>query len=182
MNGKMLFLLIGASLFSEPVAAKGRVLVLHSDFDQSTEVSIDPHGAECGFRMTGILVGGFWNSKRPDVVMLKLATVNRYASLQSAALSIDGSIVRLDKAGVNQHENALGVSQTSTGTFQMSFVDFDRLVKAKKSMVRLYAATDFDECYIRTEKKPKGSLAQYAISALHAEVLKQKTGTNLVAP
>lgn len=161
-------LLLCAMAASLTVDARGTRVTTHtSDFDGSTEISVEPHGADCGFNMAGVLVGATWSTAWESTVMLSVGTINHYAIIERAALNIDGQLVQLEKEGITQHEQ-IGVVEESTARFKTDLATVRALVAAPRSMIRLTTDKGYQDCHIRKAEKPKGSLAYDALARFAA--------------
>jgi hypothetical protein len=184
-HARLTALLCALFLCNGLAEARGSKVQTHtSDFDGSTEGSVDPHGTDCGFKLFGILMGGAWTTTAPAQVQFDIGTINHYASITGAALSLDGQIVELQQASVADHHHdgygALAVRE-SNAQFRATLEVLRQIVAARQSMVRLMTPQGYEECYLRRAEKPAGSLAYDALARLLTAIDAQPQPSNAAA-
>lgn len=166
-----------ASLILAPsVHARGtRVKVVKSEFDGATEVTVEPHGANCrGMGLSGLAIGGTWSSAWvPQAVKFRVETLNQFLSINELHLSIDGQIIRLKRADLPTHDHDIARMPRSAAVFLANPEVLRNLVSAPRSMMRVTSPEGYIECHIRTPEKAAGSLAYDAARRLQEEIDRQ---------
>lgn len=61
-----------------------------SKFDNSRDVWIAPHGANCGMTMVCTMIGAEWNSAHPHDAALQVQVFGAYTAIRAAEVRIDG--------------------------------------------------------------------------------------------
>lgn len=152
-----------------------------STFDGSRTVYIEAHGTNCGMSMVCSMLGAQWNSAAPAQAQLVVETMGSYASINRAALNIDGQIIRLEPtATATQYRQSISqapgtyssaiaaLGRTSTQTFRAPLDLVRRMLAAKD--VRLRVVTSETTIESTVFSPAADSKAHHALQRFVAQV------------
>ncbi|WP_280563351.1 hypothetical protein [Chromohalobacter sp. 48-RD10] len=129
----------------------GHVSSHQSDFDGSTQVSMEPAKVKTG-ALSVVLIGADWSSKSPDRVMLTAVVPGDYERIisdEGLQFNIDGDIVKLssDQAITDLDGEYAGgmVFRESAKTFPVKISLVERIVKADLVKIKLVTGDGYVE-------------------------------------
>lgn len=114
--------------------------VSQGGFDNARSVSISPH-ANAISGMIGTAIGAQWSEAHSDHVILIVAVVNHYTGITGAALNIDGDKIELTPTPtVTDMITTAGVKWSTKG-FVTNLDVVERIVKSKRTWIRVETPT-----------------------------------------
>jgi hypothetical protein len=123
--------------------------VSHSGFDNSQVVNIVPHGTipNSVFEIISISIGAQWNAAYSKDATLVVAVENEYTGITGVELNIDGEKMALTPipgtTDMSSTSDATGgiIMRTSTRGFSITLESIERIIKSKRTWVRVYTPT-----------------------------------------
>lgn len=114
-----------------------------SGFDGTKFVSMSNHGMACYMRMICPTAGFSWNTKAPNLALLKIgvlapsAAKDAYYSIRSVSLNVDGKIIELDGSTKETDFKNDDINKTSIKDFVVPLELLRAIEASSKTMVRI---------------------------------------------
>ena len=139
-----------------------------SGFDNARVVDVAAHGNACkSLRCTGI--GGQWNSKTPESVILTVYVFNEIKGITGASLSINGKVTRLDPLpGLTNFSRPGSALRESRKDFAVPLSVVREITTANNAWLRVFTTEGYVEDQITDGKE--NSKAHYGLVRLLAAV------------
>lgn len=139
-------IVIGSGLLSGCASVSESMLpdpqTITSDFDGSTEISLDPINASAGPDDSAQAVGFFWTSRQPDEVQA-LVWVPGIQSISAVSFNADGAIFDLTRSTTVLTQHGAAALDSSTRRFIMRLPQLDQIATAHTVKMKVSSGTSY---------------------------------------
>lgn len=141
-------------------------------FDNSTQVTINPHGTECGLQMVCPLIGAVWQSTYPDKVILNIGIINDMVNINEIHFNIDGEIIKLKSQQITKYQSIGSTIHESNNSFAAEYEIVNKILNSQRTWIRVATSKGAIEGMVKNGDKD--SKSYHALKRFNDQIKEKK--------